>query len=80
MSGSGKIRKFERFLFKGVPEQLESVFERDGYSLIDMRKSGLSASIDYNKQLEEGQMLIGTYVYDFEEKKETYTPNQGDGK
>ncbi|MBS1614198.1 MAG: hypothetical protein JST49_15370 [Bacteroidetes bacterium] len=76
MHGSDKIRKYERFLFKGVPEVPESVYDRDGYSYIDMRKTGQSQSIDYHKDLDDKNILLGTYKYDFDKETENFDPSK----
>lgn len=64
MNNSIMTRKFERLLFKGVPEQPEPIWERDDNMYVSMRKSGKSqcASID---TISKGE-AIGKFKFDFE--------------
>jgi hypothetical protein len=78
MSSSDKIRKFERLVFKGVPEQPESVFERDGYQFSPTRSSGQSVSQGYQDSSENEEIVIGVYTYDFENEIEIYTSYEKD--
>ena len=75
MRNSKVIRKFERLLFDGVPEQPESAFERDDYSHVSMRKTGkssLGSTNDSNSFSSESE-IIGYFTYDFEKGSEKYT-------
>lgn len=72
MSTSRITRKFERFLFNGIPEQPEPIWERDSHTNVSVRHTGRSqAASDYNNSGES--KLIGYYTYDFEKELESYT-------
>ena len=71
MFSSRIIRKFERFLFKGVPEQPESTYERDGNTYAAIRETGKS-SVEAIDEDEKNFTEVGEFTYDFAEGKETY--------
>lgn len=75
MSTSKIVRKFERFLFKGVPEQPEHTWERNDNSLVAMRQTGKPQSITSFSEFNSGEEIIGKYIYNFEEQREEYIPN-----
>jgi|HubBroStandDraft_2_1064218.scaffolds.fasta_scaffold306927_1 hypothetical protein len=71
MMNSRIIRKFERFLFKGIPEQPESTYERDGNTYATIRETGRSSV----KPVEEdGKNFteVGVFTYDFDKGIESY--------
>lgn len=74
MDSTSIIRKFERFLFKGVPDTPETIYDRGGYSHVYMRSTGQSTMPEHSENQNSEQILIGTYVYDIENKTEAYTP------
>jgi hypothetical protein len=67
-------RKFERLLFDGIPEQPETVYERDDNGIIAWRLSGRSLASE--EHISEG-ISIGTYRYDLETGEVVYIPNPG---
>ena len=54
------FRQFERLLFRGVPEQPDSVWERDSSSLIDERRSGQSQLAEDDSVAHPDDVLIAT--------------------
>lgn len=75
MQNSRIIRKFERFLFKGIPEQPEPTWERDGNPYVSMRETGKAqASSEANQYCNE-EKIIGEFTYDFENQTEVYKSN-----
>lgn len=75
MSTSRLTRKFERFLFNGVPEQPEPIWERDANTNVSVRHTGKSQSIsDYSDHSSETK-VIGYFTYNFEKEEETYVSN-----
>lgn len=73
MHNSRIIRKFERFLFKGISEQPEPTWERNDNTNVEMRKTGKAQSISVDKSEENDFQIIGEFIYDFEAQKEIYT-------
>jgi hypothetical protein len=69
---SEKIRKFERFLFKGVPDQPESTWERNDNSNVSMRTTGNPTSIDYVGDLEGHFEIRGTFTYNWKDESRVY--------
>jgi hypothetical protein len=66
------IRKFERFLFNGIPEQPESTWERDGNTYVSMRESGKSLS-NFDEIADNAPFTkIGEYRYDLKNGKTAY--------
>ena len=74
MSSSKAIRKFERLLFKGVPEQPEHNYERDQNSIVTSRLTGKSQNMG-NGRLSNQSNIIGFVSYDFKNQTETFVPN-----
>lgn len=73
MRGSKNIRKFERFLFKGVPEQPETVWERNDNTNVFMRQTGksqCSPAVTVNPS-SEGKVL-GYYSFNLEDQTESF--------
>lgn len=69
-----KVRKFERFLFHGVPDGPEPSFERDSYSHFKERSTGQSTKSAQNKLNLDGAILLGYILDDFENKVEILIP------
>ena len=72
MSRSKVISKFERLLFKGVPEQAENVYQRDDHSYPQKRKRGMSqtsADFDVDSLSEES---LGYLKYDLKKGEIEY--------
>lgn len=59
---SEKIRKFERFLFKGDPTVMNNGDRNINRSRIEIKQ--------------EDVIVVGTYYYDHEKGTETYVPNK----
>jgi len=72
MHNSRIIRKFERFLFKGISEQPEPTWERNDNTNVEMRKTGKAQSNSVDQSAENEFKVIGEYTYDFLAQKETY--------
>lgn len=75
MSNSKVVRKFERFLFNGVPEQPEPTWERDDNTHVYMRQTGKPQTSSHNFDLNESCLVIGHFKYDFENNTEKYYPH-----
>jgi hypothetical protein len=75
MRNSKIIRKFERFLFKGIPEQPEPVWERDDNANVFMRQTGKSQSSSSGSDISTDSQLIGTFTYNLEDQSELYQSN-----
>jgi len=73
MSKSRIIRKFERFLFKGVPEQAETVWQKDDNANATVRETGKSQESrkGYHTILGNNDSL-GYFEYDFDTNKEIF--------
>jgi hypothetical protein len=73
MNISKITRKFERLLFKGIPEQPEHNWERNNHvnANVSMRDTGKSQSNSFVTKKERMQK-IGTYKYNHETQTETY--------
>lgn len=76
MTRSDLIRKYERFVFRGVPEQPESTYERDSFSHMDMRKTGLSIADDLVDTPLVSASLIGTFIIDLTTESESFIPSE----
>lgn len=72
MHNSRIIRKFERFLFKGITEQPEPTWERNDNTNVAMRQTGKAQSNSVDQNSETDFKIIGEFTYDFEAQKETY--------
>lgn len=74
MYNSRVIRKFERFLFGGVPEQPEPTWERDDNTYVAMRQTGRAQASYSTPDFVGKSEIIGEFVYDFQQEKETFIP------
>ncbi|WP_316849629.1 hypothetical protein [Pedobacter agri] len=74
MSNSKAIRKFERLLFRGIPEQPEHTYERDQNSIVTSRLTGKSQNENRIRRSQKTN-VIGYVTYDFEAQTEKYTAN-----
>jgi hypothetical protein len=66
-------RKFERLLFHGVPEQPETIWERDDNTHVSMRKTGRAQTLSEEDDTEDF-VPVGRFQYDFKSGKITYIP------
>ena len=73
MNSSKATRKYERLLFKGIPEQPEQAYERDQNSNVSLRVTGRAQSPS-NYDSDETEVL-GYMTYDFQSQKEIFTPS-----
>ncbi|NLU92308.1 hypothetical protein [Chitinophaga sp. Ak27] len=71
MDSSSITRKFERLLFKGVPEQPESTWERNGYDNVFMRQSGKSHTPSISTT-EDNVDIVGYFIYNDENQTEIF--------
>jgi len=72
MHNSRIIRKFERFLFKGISEQPEPTWERNDNTNVAMRQTGRAQSTSVDHSEENDFKIVGEFTYDFEAQKATY--------
>lgn len=75
MQNSRIIRKFERFLFKGIPEQPEPTWERDDNTYVSMRQTGKAQASSAVNKFCNDETIIGEFIYDFENQTEVYNSN-----
>jgi len=58
------IRQLERFLFRGVPEHPEGVWQRDGHGSIDVRPTGKPLPLDRDMiENDEDDELFANIIY-----------------
>ncbi len=74
MSTSRISCKFERFLFKGIPEQPEPIWERNANTNIRERQTGKSQNKSSVNNIKDKSKIIGFITYDFDKKTEEFTP------
>ncbi len=74
MSSSKAIRKFERLLFKGIPEHPEQYYERDQNSSVALRVTGRSQNNNVDSS-GDNRNVIGYISYDFENHTEKFVRN-----
>ncbi len=75
MDKSKIIRKFEMFMFHGVPEKPESTYQRNNHANYTVRLTGESTnSMPLETDQEDGSILIGFVKDDFENEVQTFTP------
>lgn len=72
MSQSSNIRKFERLLFKGIPEQPEPMYERDTNMNVDARQTGKSQNSNSYLRNKKKLKVVGKLFFDFKNNTETY--------
>lgn len=75
MQNSRVIRKFERFLFKGIPEQPEPTWERDDNTYVEMRQTGKAQASSENTEISCESKVVGEFFYDYEKQTEKYVSN-----
>jgi len=71
MSTSRITRKFERFLFNGIPERPEPIWERNANTYVSVRHTGQAQTC--SEQTNDESKIIGYFTYDFKEQTEEYT-------
>lgn len=71
MSNSKSIRKFERLLFNGIPEQPEPAYERNDYANVSMRQTG-KAQASTTADTPKNAVILGHFLYDREKETATY--------
>jgi hypothetical protein len=71
MSNSKNIRKFERLLFNGIPEQPEPAYERNDYANVSMRHTG-KAQASVTPDSPKNAVVLGHFVYDREKETTVY--------
>ncbi|RNC86263.1 MAG: hypothetical protein ED556_08170 [Winogradskyella sp.] len=72
MKKSKIIRKFERFMFHGVPERPEPTFQRNDHASYTDRHTGKSNYTVTSENKGEEAVLIGYLKEDFDAQKETF--------
>lgn len=78
MTTSKIIRKFERFLFKGIPESPEQTWERNGNTNVALRQTGKSQTISTSTNESSDGEIIGAFRYDFVNEIEEFIPSKKD--
>jgi len=58
------IRALEFFLFGGIPESAESMFERDSHNHFDVRKTRRGLAGDDDSLLAESGLVVGVIEVD----------------
>lgn len=71
MNNSRMTRKFERLLFSGVPEQPETVYERNDNSYVVMRQTGRSQNAK-SESISKDSQIVGVFTFDHSNQTETY--------
>ena len=72
MSSSKINRKFERFIFNGIPEYPEPIWERDANTIVTVRYTGMSQEVAQNNFHLDASEDIGYFTYDFENETEEF--------
>lgn len=81
MSKSKIIRRFERFMFHGVPERPEPTFQRNDHASYTERQTGKPTSSSRSSEsLQENSILIGYLKDDFVNQKEIFTRSTSSSK
>ena len=75
MNSSKIIRKFERMLFKGIPEQPEPTWERHSNTNVSMRETGRAQSAAFVKDVIKDSQILGKISYNYETGEETFIPS-----
>ena len=72
MNRSKIIRKFEKFIFQGVPERPESTFERNDYASFTVRHTARSISTLNQDTIEANSTVLGCITEDIQSRTEIY--------
>lgn len=80
MTTSKIVRKFERFLFNGIPESPEQTWERNGNTSVALRQTGKSQTISSVTNANNDSEIIGVFRYDFVNQVEEFIPSKKDSR
>ena len=72
MDSSDAARKFEKFVFHGVPEKPEPTFERDDYSQYTERQTGRTLNGAVDRVAKGEWVVVGKVVVDLVSETEEF--------